>query len=150
MELIVEHYADCTNQHLAILLMAGSIVIKTVIDTYIYTYIHTYILVTILEKEGRLREIRRKKTWKCTPRWQIKLEARIQAIWRKLSYTYILSECKKQGKYTQHQHHVKRKMEKWYENLTKQRLHQIQLRLKQELKVESHKLKNKKLMQERR
>ena len=41
-------------------------------------------------------------------------------------------------------------MEKWYGNLTKRRLHQIQLRLKQELKVESHRLRNKKLIQERR
>ena len=41
-------------------------------------------------------------------------------------------------------------MEKWYGNLTKRRLHQMQLRLKQELKVESHRLKNKKLIQERR
>ena len=41
-------------------------------------------------------------------------------------------------------------MEKWYGNLTKRRLHHIQLRLKQELKVESHRLKNKKLIQERR
>ena len=81
--------------------------------------------VTILEKERRLREIRRKKTAKHTPGWQIKLEARIEAIRRKLSYTYVLLECKKQGKYTQHQHHVKRKMEKWYGNLTKWRLHQI-------------------------
>ena len=106
--------------------------------------------VTILEKEGRLREIRRKKTAKHTPEWQIKLEARIQAIRRKLSYTYVFLECKKPGKYTQHQHHVKRKMEKWYGNLTKRGLHQIQLRLKQEQKDESHRLKNKKLVQERR
>ena len=63
--------------------------------------------VTILEKEGRLREIRRKKTAKHTPGWQIKLKARIEKIRRKLSYTYVLLECKQQGKYTQHQHHVK-------------------------------------------
>ena len=52
-------------------------------------------------------------------KWQIKLEARIHAIRRKLSYTYLLLECKKQGEYTEHQHHVRRKMEKWYRNLTK-------------------------------
>ena len=67
-------------------------------------------VVTILKKEGRLREIGRIKTPKRTPRWQMKLEASIQAIGRKLSYTYVLLDCKKQGKYTQHQHHAKRKM----------------------------------------
>ena len=120
------------------------------VDIWTLNVIYYASAVTILEKEGRLREIRRKKTAKHTPRWQIKLEARIEAIQRKSSYTYILLECKKQEKYTQHQHHIKRKMEKWYGNLTKRRLHQIQLRLKQELKVESHELKNKKLIQERR
>ena len=44
MKLIVERYKDCTNQHLAIVLMASSNVIKTVIELshpYIHTYIHT-------------------------------------------------------------------------------------------------------------
>ena len=39
-KLIVEHYKDCTNQHLAILLMAGSNVITTVTELS-HTYIHT-------------------------------------------------------------------------------------------------------------
>ena len=49
MKLIVEHYKDRTNQHLATVLMTGSNVIKTVIElsrnihTYIHTYTHTYI-----------------------------------------------------------------------------------------------------------
>ena len=95
------------------------------IDIWTLNVIYYASSVTILEKEGRLRDIRRKKTVKHT---QIKLEARIEAIRRKLSYTYVLLECKKQGKYTQYQHHVQRKMEKWYGNLTKRRLYQIQLR----------------------
>ena len=41
-------------------------------------------------------------------------------------------------------------MEKWYGNLTKRRLDQIQTRLKQELKAECYKLRNKRLIQERR
>ena len=41
-KLIVKHYKDCTNQHLAIVLMAGSNVIITELS-YIHTYIHTYI-----------------------------------------------------------------------------------------------------------
>ena len=106
--------------------------------------------VTILEKEGRVREIKKTKTTRSTPGWQIKLEARIQVIRRKLSYTYVLLDCKKQEKYTQHQHHIRRKMEKWYGNLTKRRLDQIQTRLKQELKAECYKLRNKRLIQESR
>ena len=48
MKLTVEHYKDWMNQHLAIVLMAGSNVIKTVIElsdihAYIHAYIHTYI-----------------------------------------------------------------------------------------------------------
>ena len=44
-KLIVEHYKDCTNQHLAFVLMAGSNVINTVTElshTYIHTYIHIH------------------------------------------------------------------------------------------------------------
>ena len=59
-------------------------------------------------------------------------------------------DCKEQEKYTQHQHHIRRKMEKWYGTLTKRRLDQIQTRLKQELKAECYKVRNKRLIQERR
>ena len=69
------------------------------VDIWTLNVIYYASAVTVLEKEGRLREIRRKKTAKHTPGWQIKLEARIEAIRRKLSYTYVLLECKKQGKY---------------------------------------------------
>ena len=90
------------------------------VDIWTLNVIYYASAVTILEKEGRLRAIRRKKTAKHTPGWQIKLEARIEAIRRKLSYTYVLLKCKKQGKYTQHQHHIKRKNGKivWEFNIT--------------------------------
>ena len=52
------------------------------VDIWTLNVIYYVSAVTILEKEGRLREIRRKKTAKHTPGWQIKLEARIEAIRR--------------------------------------------------------------------
>ena len=83
------------------------------IDIWTLNVIYYSSAVTILEKEGRVRKIKKTKIMRSTPGWQTKLEARIQAIRRKLSHTDVLLDCKKQEKYTQHQHHIRRKMEKW-------------------------------------
>ena len=51
-------------------------------------------------------------------------------------------ECYKNQKYTRHQREIKRRIEKQYGGITKSKLEFISTQLKQELKVESHKLKN--------
>ena len=49
--------------------------------------------VSVLEKEGRLREIKRNVKANKRPGWQIRLESRVGAIRRKISHTYVLIEC---------------------------------------------------------
>ena len=62
----------------------------------------------------------------------------------------MLIECHKGKKYTKHQRNIKYKMEKQYRMITTDKLKYLKANLKQELKVESLKLRNKKLIQERR
>ena len=104
---------------------------------------------TVLQKEGKLRKNGRKQKQKEKHGWQIRLESRIQAIRRKLSYTHVFIECHKSKKYTKHQRNIKNKMEKQYGMITTDRLKYLKANLKQELKVESLKLRNKKVIQER-
>ena len=62
-------------------------------DYWIMNVIYYSTAVTILEKEGRLREDKRRPKANEKPGWKIRLETRIQAIRRKLSHTYVLQEC---------------------------------------------------------
>ena len=106
--------------------------------------------VTILEQENRLREIKRRAKRTEKPGWKIRIQSRIVAIRRKISYTYTLQECQKTDKYTKHQLTLKRKMEKQYGKCTAKNLLRIQTELKQDLKIESLKLKRRKKIEERR
>ena len=45
--------------------------------------------VTVMEIEGNLREEKNRRLEKAKPGWQIRIESRIEAIRRKLSYTYV-------------------------------------------------------------
>ena len=56
--------------------------------------------ITLLEKEGKLRGTNRRKEEYVKPGWQIRLESRIEAIRKKLSYVHVLIECNKKQKYT--------------------------------------------------
>ena len=80
----------------------------------------------------------------------IRMENRIVALRRKISYVNVLMECYKNQKYTRHQREIKCRIEKQYGGITKSKLEFISTQLKQELKVESHKLKNRKTIQEKR
>ena len=77
--------------------------------------IYYTVAITLLEKEGRLRETNRGNV---KPGWEIRLESRIEAIRKKLSYVHVLIECDKKQKYTKHQKNLKYKMEKtvWKSN----------------------------------
>ena len=73
------------------------------IDLWTINVIYYTTAVTVLQKEGKLRKRGRKQKQKEKPGWQIRLESRIQAVRRKLSYTHVLIECHKSKKYTKHQ-----------------------------------------------
>ena len=107
-------------------------------------------MVTLLEKEGKLREVKTRINKKEKQGCQIRLESRIAAIRRKLSYIHVLMQCSRDQKYTTHQREIKRKIEKQYGKTNTMKLLYISTQLKQELKIECHKLKNRKTIQERR
>ena len=92
--------------------------------------------VSILEKDGKLREQKTNKQPNGKPGWQIRHETWIEAIRRKLSYTTVLEQSRRQNKYTKHQKVIKKKMEKWYGKMTAGKIGETQSRLKQELRVE--------------
>ena len=105
--------------------------------------------VTVMEIEGNLREEKKRRPEKAIPGWQIRIESRIEAIRRKLLYTYVLTECCKNRRYMRHQNTIKSKMEKWYGKISINKLKSIQVTLKQELAIGSQKLKRRKTVQER-
>ena len=106
--------------------------------------------ITLLEHEGKLREMKRRTQTREKPGWQIRIESRIEAIRKKLSYTYILIECHKKQHFTKHQKNIKYRMEKQYGKVTTSKLKHIQMQLKQNLKVECQKLRDRKVIQQRR
>ena len=104
--------------------------------------------VTILEQENRLRQINGRAKRSEKPGWKIRIESRIEAIRKKLSHTYTLLQCLKTNKYTKHQLTIKRRMAKQYGRCTTNKLKDIQVDLKQDLKVESIKLKKRKTIEQ--
>ena len=126
--------------------------IKTeyVIDMWTLNVIYYTTAVSVLEKEGRLREIKRNAKINERPGWQIRLESRIGALRRKISHTYVLIECNRTKAYSKHQKEIKRKFEKQYGKATINNLNATITKLKQNLTVESEKLKRRKSIRERK
>ena len=106
--------------------------------------------ITLIEKEGKLREVKKRSGNEVKAGWEIRIESRIEAIRRKLSYMYVLTECNKNQRHTKNQKNIRRRIEKQYGKTTTSKLEQIQNHLKQELKVESQKLRKRKKIRERR
>ena len=82
------------------------------LDLWTINVIYYTSVVSILQKEGKLKEVKGNKQPKRKPGWQIRHESRIQAIRRKLSYTTVLQQCRRENKYTKHQRNIKQKMQK--------------------------------------
>ena len=59
--------------------------------------------ITLIEKEGKLREVKKRSGNEVKPGWEIRIESHIEAIRRKLSYTYVLIECNKNQRHTKNQ-----------------------------------------------
>ena len=120
------------------------------IDMWTLNVIYYTTEVSVLEKEGRLREIKRNVKANERPGWQIRLESRIGALRRKISHTYVLIECNRTKAYSKHQKEIKRKFEKQYGKATINNLNATITKLKQNLTVESEKLKRRKSIRERK
>ena len=105
--------------------------------------------VTLLENEGNLREERQRQKPYKIPGWKIRHENRIQAVRKKISHTFVLIECNRKQKFSNNQKIIRCKIEKQHEKATTPNLKYIQAILKQELKVESQKLKQREAVEER-
>ena len=67
------------------------------LDLWTINVIYYTSAVSILQKEGKLKEEKGNKQPKGKPGWQIRHESRIQAIRRKLSYTTVLQQCRREN-----------------------------------------------------
>ena len=66
------------------------------LDLWTINVIYYTSAVSILQKEGKLKEEKGNKQPKGKPGWQIWHECRIQAIRRKLSYTTVHQQCQRE------------------------------------------------------
>ena len=123
---------------------------KYEINLWILNVIYYVTVITLMVNEGKLRLEKRTKKVTQKPGWKIRLESSIDAIRRKISYTYVLIECNRTQRITSHQKNIKRKIEKQYGKATTENLRYIQVMLKQDLKVQSEKLKRRNTIQQRR
>ena len=119
-------------------------------NTWTLNAIYYMTAVTLLENEGNLREERRTQKPYKKPGWKIRHESRIQAIRKKISHTFVLIECNRKQKFSNNQKIIRRKIEKPYGKATTPNLKYMQAMLKQELRVESQKLKRREVVEERR
>ena len=71
--------------------------------------------ITLIEKEGKLKEVKKRSRNEVKPGWEIRIESRIEAIRRKLLCTYVLIECNKNQRHTKNQKNIKRRIEKHQE-----------------------------------
>ena len=112
---------------------------KNEINMWIINVIYYTTAVTILEKGERLREKKRVVKSKEKPGWQTRMESRIVALRRKISYSYVLLDCVGKEDYTRHQKTTKRRSEKLYRKATRKNLNRVLADLKQDLRVQSEK-----------
>ena len=105
--------------------------------------------VTILETNGKLREIRSMERRNSKPGWQIQLEQHIDSLRRRVSFTDVILKCKEQQRYTTHQRNIEHKLKKWYGKMTKENLKRVRILLKQDLTAECEKLRKRKTINER-
>ena len=83
------------------------------IDMWTLNVIYYTTAVTVLRKEGRLKENIRTVKKKEKPGWQIRMESRIEAIRKKISHAYVLLECTNTNNYTKCQKTIKRRIKKY-------------------------------------
>ena len=93
--------------------------------------------VTLLEKEGNLQKEHRVRIPHKKPGWKV----RIQPVRKKISCTFVLTECNRKQRFISNQKVIRCKIEKQYGKATTSNLKYVHTMSKQELKVESQKLK---------
>ena len=105
--------------------------------------------ITLLGRHGKLRERKTRKYEKKEPGWMINITNRTNAIRCKLSHVNLILKCKKEGKYTHKQEIIQQKLRRMYGNTRKDRLIEVETRLRHDLSVQSKILRDKKAISER-
>ena len=119
--------------------------------TYWYVDVTLYsTAITLLERNGKLKEKKQQRNKYEKPRWQILFEAMISAIRKKLSQIDVVQKCKQESHFTKHQKSIEDRLKKKYGKITKTKLENIESELKHDLRVQVEKLRNKKKMEERK
>ena len=107
-------------------------------------------ILDVLEKNNSLKEKNLQPKKQMKPRWFIVHEQKINNIRRKISYISVILHCQNNNTpLTKHQETIKVKLKKWYRNIKHVTLNAKLAELKQELKVTSNFVKNKKLLSAR-
>ena len=100
------------------------------------------------------------KTWKITGEktrqyekketgWMINITNRINTILCKLSHVNLIRKCKKERKYTHKQEIIQEKLRPMYASTRKDRLTEVETRLRHDLSVQNKILRDKKAISER-
>ena len=105
--------------------------------------------ITLLGRHGKLREGKTRKYEKKESGWMINITNRINAIRRKLSHVNLILKCKKEGKYTHKQEIIQGKLRQMYGSTRKDRLIEVETRLRHDLSVQSKMLRDRKAISER-
>ena len=111
--------------------------------------IHYTAAITVLQQAGKLKETKNVSQHTRKPGWQIQLEQRIEAIRRRIAYIDVILKCKKEDKYTKHQHIIEQRLRRWYRKTSMKNLECIRKELKHYLKTHSLCLKKRKTVEQR-
>ena len=104
--------------------------------------------ITILDYSGKLRETKERPPEK--PGWLILGETKIEAIRRHLSHIDVVLKCKAAKRFTKRQKIIEGKVRKRFGRTTVENLMELQMRLKQNLKCETEKIRRRKTIRERK
>ena len=110
---------------------------------------HHATAITVISWKGKLRE-KSNRQEQSKLGWLIQMESRIGAIRKKLSDIDSVSKCKDTNTFSKHQRDTEKMLKHWYGNTRRNTLLFRKTHLKQSLKVESEKMRRKKVFTERR
>ena len=110
--------------------------------------IHYTATITVLQQAGKLKETKNVSQHIRKPGWQIQLEQRIEAVQRRIAYIDVILKCKKEDKYTKHQHTKEQRLKRWYRKTSRENFERIRKELDNDLKTHSLRLKKRKTVEQ--
>ena len=111
--------------------------------------IHYAAAITVLQQAGKLKETKNVPQHTRKPGWKIQLEQRIEAIPRRIACIDVILKCKKEDKYTKHQHIIEQRLRRWHRKTSMKNLKCIRKDLKHDLKTHGWRLRKRKTDKQR-